>query len=463
MMLLFVLRICRYTFFTESVTIDEYCRYAYYISFTAVPLCTFCAAVSMGTPKKLVPKKQIWCLWGGQCLLGTLVMTNRLHGQLFPFVGGSVDWQAHGGLYVIVVLWCVGLGLAAFVLLLYRCRVSAAKRKWYVPAFFMVTGTVLLVWYFIVGGSPKLYGVNLYNIQEAFCFLFIFSFESLIYVGLIPSNSEYAALFQLSHIGAEISDNDGMPLYRSLNYLQGNNVRQHQMSISGGSVVWTEDMSVIYSLNEKIQNALDDINEENELIRQENAIREERIRYETQNRLYDNITQRVHAQAETIETLLCSDGKTEETFQNDLRLAMVLGAYVKRVGNLMLLVGKNGLISSTELVLSIRESLEYVSLAGKTCDILETDVGLIPLMLAVYTYTLFERVLERMWKNFQTVAVIISAASRFEMRISLDCACLLSDADLHMNTDSVTKACIRQWQEDDTLHIELIAGGVELI
>ena len=153
------------------------------------------------------------------------------------------------------------------------------------------------------------------------------------YDGLKPSNSEYTALFRLSHIGAEISDNDGTPLYRSLNYLQGNNIRRHQMAISGGSVVWTEDMSVICRLNENIQNALDDINEENELIRQENAIREERIRYETQNRLYDSIARRVHTQAETIQTLLCSDGKSEETFQDDLRLAAVMGAYVKRVGN----------------------------------------------------------------------------------------------------------------------------------
>ena len=461
MMLLFVLRLCKYTFFIESVTIQEYCRYAYYIPFTAVPLCTFCAAVSVGTPRELLPKKRMCFLWSGQCLLGTLMMTNRLHGRLFHLSDGEVDWQTHGGLYAIVVLWCVGLGMTAFILLLYRCRVSAAKRKWYVPAFFMVTGTVLLAWYFIVGGSPELYGVKLYTIQEIFCFIFIFSFESFIHVGLIPSNSEYTALFRLSHIGAEISDNDGTPLYRSLNYLQGNNIRRHQMAISGGSVVWTEDMSVICRLNENIQNALDDINEENELIRQENAIREERIRYETQNRLYDSIARRVHTQAETIQTLLCSDGKSEETFQDDLRLAAVMGAYVKRVGNFMLIAGENGMISSAELVLSIRESLEYVSLSGKTCDVSEINAGLIPLPLAAHAYMLLERVLERRWRKFQTVAVILRAAPRFTMRILLDDASLLTDEDLHMDTDDSLKLRIRQWCEDDTLHIELMAEGEE--
>lgn len=321
----------------------------------------------------------------------------------------------------------------------------------------MVTEAVLLAWYFIVGGSLEIYGVKLYTIQEIFCFLFIFSFEGFIHVGLIPSNSEYTALFRLSHIGAEISDHDGTPLYRSLNYLQGNNVRRHQMPISGGSVVWTEDMSVIYRLNENIQNALDDINQENELIRQENAIREERIRYETQNRLYDSIARRVHTQAETIEMLLCSDGKSEETFRNDLKLAAVMGAYVKRVGNLMLLVGENGMISSAELSLSIRESLEYVSLVGKTCDVSETNVCLIPLPLAVYAYMLLERVLERRWKKFQTVAVTLRAAPRFTMEILLDDACLLTDEELHMDTDDRLRSRVRQWCEDDTLHIELIA------
>ncbi|MBQ5545284.1 MAG: hypothetical protein IIU00_06360 [Clostridia bacterium] len=97
MILLFVLRLCKYTFFIESVTIQEYCRYAYYIPFTAVPLCTFCAAVSMGTPRERIPKKRICLWWGGQCLLGTLMMTNRLHGRLFHLSDGAVDWQVQAG------------------------------------------------------------------------------------------------------------------------------------------------------------------------------------------------------------------------------------------------------------------------------------------------------------------------------------------------------------------------------
>ena len=55
----FVFRCCRYGLFENIAVIDEYMRYAYHISFTAMPLCTFAVALCVGKREENRPWRLI--------------------------------------------------------------------------------------------------------------------------------------------------------------------------------------------------------------------------------------------------------------------------------------------------------------------------------------------------------------------------------------------------------------------
>lgn len=82
------------------------------------------------------------------------------------------------------------LFLTAFFIVLYRCRIYAARQRWWLPPLVVLPGIILWGIYYANGGtSPQLYGVVLYNIQEVHLWIFLGMWESCILIGLIPSAS----------------------------------------------------------------------------------------------------------------------------------------------------------------------------------------------------------------------------------------------------------------------------------
>ena len=54
---------------------------------------------------------------------------------------------------------------------------------------------ILLTWYLINGGAPRIMGHKLFQLHEAVCIPFIIAFESIIQIGMIPADSGYRLLF----------------------------------------------------------------------------------------------------------------------------------------------------------------------------------------------------------------------------------------------------------------------------
>jgi hypothetical protein len=117
-------------------------------------------------------------------------------------------------------------------------------------------------------------------------------FECGIKIGMIPSCSGYEGMFRRSHINAAVVDKDNEYRYQSLNYdsdIDRENIRISEKAISGGKVIWMENLETIYSLNGMLSDAVEIVEAENTLIEKENAAKEESSRYEAQNRLYNSI------------------------------------------------------------------------------------------------------------------------------------------------------------------------------
>ena len=448
---LFMLRICRFSYFSDIDFFSVHLWYAYYIPMTAVPALSFLAAIRIGESasgdKRDEINKLTIIVITLEIIISIAIMTNSIHQQMFILHDAQGDKYDRSWLYIVVFAWMLITGLAAFITIIEKCRISSVRKKWYIPVGFITLGLVLLVIYLICGGAPKIFDIKIYHLQEAFCFMFITGFESMIQIGLIPSNSGYGKLMEIIPADAKIQNLQDKTVFRS-DYRADDaskTYRSRKEPISGGYIAWKEDITEISRLNKELEDTAHVIEDENELISHENKLRAERIGYETRNRLYDLIAGKTRKQAEEVYEIVTGCRKmidediaenmsdtseihdrkplpdgNKRSRQQELQKVAVLSAYIKRMGNLMLLESENHTIKTGELELAIRESFEYLSLSGKDCFLNQTHEKQIPAELAIISYELFETVIEASWPNFYSIGVTLDSNRGFSFKMEID-------------------------------------------
>lgn len=213
----FMLRTLKYHF-VASPNVIRHLWYGYYVPMLFIPL--LFAAVSLYLGKSETFRLPIWAkllLYLPPVLCVLLVLTNDLHQFVFSFPSGGICIGESGTYtyavgYYFIIAWVVVCALTAFAITLYKCRL--AQRKKYLPVLVLPCSIVYAViyasgaeWMQIIGG----------DITAAQCLMFVGMLECCIQVGLIPTNTGYAALFEAGTFGAQITDNDYQIRYTSAN------------------------------------------------------------------------------------------------------------------------------------------------------------------------------------------------------------------------------------------------------
>ena len=425
MVLLFFLRMCKYSYF-ENVYVLEYIWHAYSISLIGIPLFMFMAALRtepVGDERCLDIIERILVIVS--ILFAVAVLTNSLHSQVYHIIVHPDKEYTREWLYYVIVTWRILLSIGTLYVLFRKCSLTAARKKWYIPAICIAASLILLTWYLICGGSPKIGGHKLFQLQEAVCIPFIMAFESIIQIGLIPVNSGFLRLFYHSGINACIYDKDNRPAVVSYNWTDTKGDEDHRVrkeTISGGYVTWVEDITAINRLNHQIEEVTEELNNENDLIRQENKVRAERVSFETKNRLYNRIAMAVRTKAVRVDDMLTKlrEDMDGDEFRNNIIYSSVLSAYIKRMGNLMILTDGVATLSSKELGLAINESLQYLELKGVICNYTEAGECLLPSKAVLLAYELFETAVEDVWLRPHTIVVALEHEDVFRMTIAMD-------------------------------------------
>ncbi len=430
MIALFVLRILRYDVFAQSIPAGIYIWLLYYIPFTLVPLIAI-----------LLPEKRLWsrkniCVIVVEVFFVVLVLTNPLHGWILHINSASgVDSTYGAGYYFLFAIELL-YTIMAFFGMIKKCAVSSARRLWYIPVMPAFVFFALLILYDIIGGSLKINGILLYKIQEVFCLIFISLFEGALAIGLIPSFSDYDDLFHDPHISMVLQDGADQP------------------ELSAEAI----------ENDDRLRQAMEEIEEENELIRYENREAEIRESLKARNRLYDKSARYVQPQLARMECLIREFADNGD--ENALKLAAILGAYVKRRVNLMLIGEGRRSLSVEELILSVRESFEYLSLSDVISDVVfEGDTEELPVEMPGLFYDVLETVIEICYPDIQAIQTAIRCDSggfepagaeetkcHLQMKISL-AAGLPSDEIANCLKKYQDSIKMKVYREDDTLYV----------
>ena len=400
-------RTIRYTI-AQDPWVLRHLWYLYYLPMLFIPVLGIFVALSLGKPEGFrLPRWTYW-LYVPTTLFFLLVLTNDLHQLVFVFPADAAVWMndyRHGAEYFLAVGWQILCAMAALAAMVVKCRVPRGRRILmlpFVPVILAVVYGILdvlrVAWLKMIAG----------DVTVVFCLLITAALESCIQCGLIQSNTRYGELFRASTLAAQITDEAYRVCFSSQTaafvpsemlrrtaegpVMLGRGIRLSGAPIRGGHVIWQDDVSELQRLLEAQASINEQLEEENDLLMAENQVKEEKARVATQNRLYDHIARKVEPQLIRLDALLRQDGTCPE---ERLREICILGAYIKRRSNMILLSENQPYVSAAELAYCLTESMNNLEAAGADCALRTECSGSLPIETALAVYDFFEAVAEQ--------------------------------------------------------------------
>ncbi len=415
----FVIRSTNY-FFTADAELERYLWYWYYLPLLFIPLFSLFVAISLGRPANAkLSKTALLLLYIPTVLCLLLVLTNDFHQLVFSFPEGEVwtdDNMSYAFGYYCVIGWEILCALAAIVIMLIKCRHS--QRKKYLPFLLLACSIGYALIYASGAEWMKLIGGD---IAAAQCLMFAGILECCIQCGLIQTNTGYEALFEAGSIGAQIVDTNYHTRYVSSNApeltanlmrlaemgaaLLDNNTLLRSSRINGGHVLWQEDITDITALLKMLEENRKTISESN-YVEQENYKTKVKInRVREKNRLYDRLQAQTAHQIELLDQFLTQyEAQSDPEIRRSLLAkAAVVGAYIKRRGNLMFIGEKSDVTDTAELSACLDESFANLALMGVECAIDIPGRNSIYIQDAIRVYDFFEAVTEEAMDDLRFV------------------------------------------------------------
>lgn len=384
MLILFLMavRTAKFIFFLEGNIFGKYAWYLYYFPQTFIALFIFFAVLPIG--KNIDDKiNRGWkILYLPATLIVVGILTNDLHQQAFKFPQGAEMWNnvpySYGPLYYIAILWLAVIFIMTLAVVFSRCVVLENRRRIWISLIPLVMGIIYILLNFF---NPNSIILTMFKAAEVICFVFMAFMEMMVLTGLFPSNDMYGEIWRVSSIKAGIMDNDGKIIYKTKEagkvskneiikaknsplFLDNGDMILNSCPVTGGMSYWTFDISDLNSLRRKLEEMGDVLKEENAMLKAENDIKEKKAKLQHQNQIYAKIASGVKPQLIHIQQLLDEINENKNLFEENMKYACVLNAYVKRYSNLLLLLEEHGNISSEELKFAISESLEYIKFFG---------------------------------------------------------------------------------------------------
>lgn len=434
-LLLILLRGIKYSAFSAVDILARHTWYLYYVPILLLPLFLFFIALLVAPKDNARITKVRYSTLIVTVALVALVLTNDLHQQVFVFREGFSDWDSdysHGWLFYVVNVWQFALYLSAIIILAIKCRLGSSKKKAWIILIPFALGIVMYA-LLLTEKMPKINGAPIIEFPEAHIFTAAVVLECCMQLGLIPTNTDYGKLFRNLSISAQITDRRGKPVFSSSSAIpltkeqfllqSGSRISEHtllyKMPIPGGVGFWQSDMTELDRLNEELAEAKDALAEEAELIRLRNELKEKQTKIKQRTLVYDAIARGTQKQSQAISHFAekarkSSDPAIKEEYRHRITL---LGAYIKRYANLMLLSRESDVIEAGELGLSVSEVLRYLNYCGKPGEFIGGAECSVPADAALSVFEAFETLLEANYSCMKGVFVNLSASENVVFKL----------------------------------------------
>lgn len=470
----FLVRTIKYYYISEITHPDivRYLWYLFYLPILFIPLMAVLVALSIGKPEDYRLPKQTKLFYIPAVALFLLVMTNDLHQLVFTFPEHGMGWGAEYdyaiGYYLVVAL-SVFYALEMLIVMSIKCRRPDGRRRILLPCIPICIQLVYMLLYYLQVDWLR---VVLGDTTAVNCLLNVATIETCIGCGFIQANTHYMELFDASTVGAQITDeaynvclssraakSAGRELLCRTEegpvMLEGG-IRLSGAPIHRGHVIWSEDMSPLLKVLDKLREAKENLEDSNGILEEENALKIREAHVAEQNRLYDIIQRDTARQICLMDDLIAQieEADTDEKRVELLQKMLVIGAYLKRRSNLVLLADKRSELEAKELDLAFGESMDNLELSGVVCGFRSE---LTEPLLAVHImemYDFFEEITERALDSMSSLTVYAGRNGK-ELFLTVNTDSAVDFSELASETRSATRDEDGEWQ----LVLRLRTGG----
>lgn len=470
----FGLRTCKYNY-VHSMNGSCICWYGFYIPMVLIPQMAVFVACCLGKREDYRIPWGYRLLYIPSTIAIAVVLTNSFHQKVFIFPPGAENPLAdytYGPVYYCVIGWILAEVTLFFAILFLRRHRS--KLRWrnsivFLPILVMIGYSILYIRkarfiYWFAG-----------DMTAALTVMILATWELCIALSIIPSNSNHAMLFRYSTVGAKITDSQLNIIYRSegdrvlnkktllqalIRPINFDKFRLAGTKIRGGYVFWNENISDVRKTMQELQSIREQLREKNRLLQSEVKLQEEKARINEQIRLYDSIRSEIHPKLSQLETLL--EQMDVDSIEGWMQIC-VLGTYIKRRSNLILLGEESGQIPVRELELSLQESMENLKLCRVPGNMICRGAGYIDKENAVRLYDAAEWLLEQVWKTIRAFIITVAIQDNagyvaFNVDGTPD---VLGDAKTVFMEEFGLPCDIQIQERDIRIRVEVGTGGTE--
>jgi len=466
-------KVIKYEFIADrTFWLGRYIWYSYYIPMILIPLLGVFIIDHMGKPEEYRNPRWMNALYIPAFAILGGILTNDLHQLAFSFPDGIEQFDytyGYGPIYFAAMAWFVLGGIYVVVMLLKKSRVPGRKRLQKMPAIIMCGAVIFWTLYCL--GIFR--GCDLTIVD---CLIISLLLESAIQSGLVASNTNYQKIFNASTVAAQIVNLNYQPCFASSSAipLTQDEIRQigeqpvhrddtilHAKPIRAGLVVWQDDVTEINKLTKQLQDAQQQLGRKNSLLQAELKLKEQQAQLEEKNRLYNRITEEVAQQIEEIETLL--EQTSDPTLVGSAMVKMcVIGSYMKRRSNLLLVGEENPIVQAREIEYCIRESLDNLQLASVSVMLNAKCDGNISLACLIAAYDFYESLVETLFDQITAMMVRITCKDgTLKMNLQIGCADVIECSVLDAVCAHGGKCTYTVQEEDIAIDYEIAEGGAD--
>lgn len=470
-------RSTKYFFVLDGSNFFRYLWYGYYIPELLIILMSLFITLSLGKPEDYRLPKATGLLYLPTISLIILVLTNDLHELVFKFGSGSlrnnISYSHQIGFWI-VFAWLIICALTALIVVLTKSKVPRSNKIIWLPFLPLLTAIVYtfiyVFWFSLIKGFAN-------DMTIVLCLLIISIFESCIYSGLIRTNKHYSELFYASNLAGLILDKDYQIHFKSSTarlldkeilqaaekgsvYLD-ENTQVSSLPITGGHMVWLEDISEINQILGKLKEIGESLLEGNELLQAEIDLKERLATVEEKERIYSRILEDIDPKLQIIEDLLLEEADKSMKDEEKLKWFGILVVYIKRRANLIILSEDSPSLYGKEIEYCFRESLEFVSECGIDTFFQRRCESPVATRQGILIYDIFQELLELGLPSMKSLLVnlrILKGEIRLKMVMGqLDAPIELADLKYLEELGSLG-ALVEEKFEGDSSYISIELG-----
>ena len=407
-----ILRMLKYQMNSTGIA-NRYAWYLYYLFQIAIPLVVLWMAWVIDKPEAAAKPPRWWlAMVGLGIVLFLTVLTNDLHNQVFVLDLSRSDWSSnysYGPVYNLILAVLLLEVLLSQVMMLGKSRLAVGN-----GGRLLLLGLYLLLLAYSGAYILRIPLAWESDIMVTVGIFVLLLFEIYIRMGLLPMNSGYRHFFAQSPQKLRIMDATGRIVLSSVDAepLDRPVVRQLMERggpvpfgkdsllfgnrISGGMVVWQEDMSSLNRLQRQLELSVEQLNAVNALLRKEEEVRGQLAAAKTRTALLAGLEKEIRHHLHELSVLLLATPEDEETRKPYLAQVAMLVCYIKRRCNLFFPMQEDAGTVDTELAVYLDELAEFAGFAGLKAICVCKLAQPISLRRVTLMYDLFYTVLSRM-------------------------------------------------------------------